>query len=144
MQLKSLVHRQRSCYANALQNDDAEQQRCQLEQLQVETCIAHFVHLLAHHPALYTKEAIAAAADGNRSDGEGTSHARDHVELQLLVKRDCCERLRAWEKSIGRQGLLKGMADQMDFLLKALFDSKAKMEHISLTSAILSTIHMVC
>ena len=114
-----------------------------LDMHQVETCVAHFVHLLAHHPALSTADGIDAVAAAVNESGGGSMQAADVVALTALVKAKNGTTLKEWASGIGRQGLLKGMADQMDFLLKALFEGQPNMENAPLINAILRTIHGV-
>jgi len=132
--LRSLIHRQRASYNKVLSSLDTEDAdaKIQLELLQVETCVAHFVHLLAYHPALKSDEALQASAD-----------AGPFVSLKELVKSDSESPLKAWASSVGRHGLLKAMTDQIDFLLKALFEGQQDLKNAELISAILRTIHEV-
>ena len=144
MQLKGLINRQRASYQKVLSDmdeDDSDAQ-VQLELLEVETCVAHFVHLLAHHPELTSADGVAAAVEFHKQQGRD-GPLPSAVALKELVTAGADSGLKQWANGVGRNGLLKGMTDQMDFLLKALFEGQQNLQNAELINAILRTIHEV-
>ena len=146
-QLKSLITRARKSYEDTRaamdDEDDGAASAVQLELVQVESCVAHFVHLLSHHPALSSPEAAKAAAEVAGGGGTGGDAAPTAVALKDLVRAAADSPLAVWDATVGRQGLLRGMTAQIEFLLKALFEGHLNLQNAELINAILRTIHEV-
>lgn len=138
LQLKNLINRARASYQATRAEMDEDEASVQLELVQVESCVPHFVHLLAHHPALSSSAATKAVAEAG-----GGSAAPTAVKLKDVVKAGVDSPLAVWEASVSRQGLLKAMTAQMDFLLKALFEGQPNLQNAELINAMLRTIHEV-
>ena len=153
MQMNGLISRQRINYRKAIESlsDEADPEQSALHRylLQPESCVGHFVHLLAHHPALASKEGLDAVAESSSGDeddehSESTSSSSAVVSLKAVLRAKPNSSLHEWQRSVGRQGLLKGMTDQIDFFLRGLFAGQSQLENAEMILAILSTIGEVC